>query len=154
MQDSNSTSMWPCIHMYMCVYSYWSCPWLPESCNHTHDFVFCNLLYNKFVSNWIENQCLSPNDFGYTNCICYPNTFEVYFEPHQCCRHLCTLSSHSGVSVRRASGQDSCSEEPGRLAAPQLWKWRAGSAARHGCRFVAGYHRGERLFAYQINRFN
>ena len=35
------------------------------------------------------------------------------------------LGSHSGVSVRRASGQDSCSEEPGRLAAPQLRKWRA-----------------------------
>ena len=27
------------------------------------------------------------------------------------------LGSHSGVSVRLASGQDSCSEEPGRLAA-------------------------------------
>ena len=26
--------------------------------------------------------------------------------------------SHSGVSLRLASGQDSCSEEPGRLAAP------------------------------------
>ena len=26
--------------------------------------------------------------------------------------------------MRRASGQDSCSEEPGRLAAPQLRKWR------------------------------
>ena len=33
-----------------------------------------------------------------------------------------TLASHSGVSVRRASGHDSCNEEPGRLAAPQLRK--------------------------------
>ena len=39
-----------------------------------------------------------------------------------------TLGSHSGVLVRRASGQNSCSEESGRLAAPQLRKWRAGSA--------------------------
>ena len=35
-----------------------------------------------------------------------------------------TLGRHSGVSVRRASGQDSCSEKPRRLAAPQLMKWR------------------------------
>ena len=40
-----------------------------------------------------------------------------------------TLGRHSGVSVRRASGHDSCSEKPRRLAAPQLMKWRAGSAA-------------------------
>ena len=38
---------------------------------------------------------------------------------------IVTLGSHSGVSVRRASGQDSCSEEPGRLATPQLRNWRA-----------------------------
>ena len=42
------------IWMNMCVYSCWSCPWLSESCNHTHDVVFCTLLDNKFVSNWIE----------------------------------------------------------------------------------------------------
>ena len=65
-----------------------------------------------------------------------------------------TLGSHSGVSVRRASGQDSCSEEPGRLAAPQLRKWRAGSVARHDHRFVAGCSRREREFAYQIPRHN
>ena len=38
--------------MYMCIYSYWSFPWLSESRNHTHDVVFCTLLDNKFVSNW------------------------------------------------------------------------------------------------------
>ena len=65
-----------------------------------------------------------------------------------------TMGSHSGVSVRRVSGQDSCSEEPGRLAAPQLRKWRAGSAARHDHGFVAEYSRREREFAYQIPRFN
>ena len=64
-----------------------------------------------------------------------------------------TLGSHSGVSVRRASGQDSCSEELGRLAVPQQRKWRAGSAARHDRRFVAVYSRREREFAYQIPRF-
>ena len=58
-----------------------------------------------------------------------------------------TLDSHSGVSVCRASGQNSCSEEAGRLAVPQLRKWRAGSAARHDSRFVAGYSRREREFA-------
>ena len=65
-----------------------------------------------------------------------------------------TLGSHSGVSVCLVSGQDSCSEEPGRLAVPQLRKWRAGSAARHCRRFVAGYPRREGEFAYQIPRFN
>ena len=65
-----------------------------------------------------------------------------------------TLGCHSGVSVRRASGQDSCSEEPGRLAVPQLRKWRAGSAARHYPHFVAGYSLREREFAYQSPRFN
>ena len=66
---------------------------------------------------------------------------------------ITTLGSHSGVSVRRASGQDSCSEEPGCLVAPELRKWRAGSAARHDHRFVAGYSQREREFAYQIPRF-
>ena len=61
-----------------------------------------------------------------------------------------TLGSHSGVSVRLAIGQDSCSEEPGRLAAPQLRKWRAGSAARQDHRFVAGYPHREGEFAYPI----
>ena len=65
-----------------------------------------------------------------------------------------TLGSHSGVSVHPVKGQDSCNEEPGRLAAPQLRNWRAGSAARHECRFVAGCHWGERLFVYNIPRFN
>ena len=65
-----------------------------------------------------------------------------------------TLGSHSGVSVCLTSGQDSCSEEPGRLAAPQLRKWRAGSAARHDRRFVAGYPQREVEFASQIPRFN
>ena len=53
--------------------------------------------------------------------------------------------------MRRASGQDSCSQEPGRLTAPQLRKCRAGSAARHERRFVAGYSRRERGFAYQFH---
>ena len=65
-----------------------------------------------------------------------------------------TLGSHSGVSVCLASGQDSCSGEPGRLAAPQLRKWRAGSAARHDRRFVTGYPRREGEFASQIPRFD
>ena len=65
-----------------------------------------------------------------------------------------TLGSHSGVSVRRASRQDSCSEEPGRLAVPQLRKWRSGSATQHYRRFVAGYSLREREFRYQIPRFN
>ena len=68
-------------------------------------------------------------------------------------RDAYTLGSHSGVSVRRASGQDSCSEELGRLAVPQQRKWRAGCAARHNRRFVAVYSRREREFAYQIPRF-
>ena len=41
------------------------------------------------------------------------------------CVMMQASGSHSGVSVRRASGQDSCSEEPGRLATPQLRNWRA-----------------------------
>ena len=53
-----------------------------------------------------------------------------------------------------ASGQDSCSEKPGCLAAPQLRNWRTGCAARHDRHFVAGYPRRERKFAYQINRFD
>ena len=61
---------------------------------------------------------------------------------------------HSGVSVRLASGQDSCSEELGRLAVPQLRKWQAGSVARHDRRFVARYPRREREFANQIPRFS
>ena len=65
-----------------------------------------------------------------------------------------TLGRHSGVSVRHVSGQDSCNEEHGHLAAPQLRKWRAGSAARHDRRFVAGYSRREREFAFQTPRFS
>ena len=64
-----------------------------------------------------------------------------------------TLGSHSGVSMRRASGQDSCSEELGRLAVPRQRKWRAGCAARYDRRFVAVYSQRERGFAYQIPRF-
>ena len=64
------------------------------------------------------------------------------------------LFLHHGVWVHLASGQDSCSEEPGRLAVSQLWKWRTGSATRHDRRFVAGYPRREREFAYQIPRFS
>ena len=67
---------------------------------------------------------------------------------------LHTLGSHSGVSVCMASGQDSCNEEHGHLAAPQLRKWRAGSAARHDRCFVAWYARRERGFTYQIPRFS
>ena len=62
--------------------------------------------------------------------------------------YFITLGSYSGVPVRLASGQDSYSEEPGRLTA--LRKWRTGGAARHDRRFVAGYLRTEREFAYQI----
>ena len=40
-----------------------------------------------------------------------------------------------------------CSLAPRRLAVPQLRKWRAGSAARHDRRSVAGYSRREREFA-------
>ena len=47
---------------------------------------------------------------------------------------IVTLGSHSGVSVRRASGQDSCSEEPGRLATPQLRNWRAPGFVPFCCR--------------------
>ena len=65
-----------------------------------------------------------------------------------------TLGSHSGVSVCLGNGQDFCSDEPGRLAAPQLRKWQVGSAARHDRRFVAGYPRRQGEFVYQITRFN
>ena len=96
----------------------------------------CNILYQELYT--ILHKIL----FRVSHIYIYIYCNELYI----------TLGSHSGVSVRRASGQDSCSEEPGRLAAPQLRKWN--SAARHDHRFVAGHSRREREFAYQIPRFN
>ena len=63
------------------------------------------------------------------------------------------LGCHSCVSVRLASGQDSSSEEPGRLAVPQLRKRRTCSVARHDRCFVTGYLRKVGKFTYQIPRF-
>ena len=72
-------------------------------CNTCLPYV-CNEIMGKLTTNnHRTNWCISYLNFNFT-----------------------TLGSHSCVSVRQASGQDSCSEELGRLAVPQQRKWRAG----------------------------
>ena len=107
----------------------------PRVLNSCHDAIFATYLWVKKTVDKVTQEILSARDAW-------------------AAMSKGTLGSHSGVSVCRASGQDCCSEEPGRLAVPQLRKRRAGSAVRHDRRFVAGYSRREREFAYQLPWFN